>query len=81
MPPSRKGPAPLSAFSLICSSVISKQGDINVTEPRRAAAAFLSLVVGGPARIIVSGNMLDDTETEKHIRFAVGLFLRGVGRR
>jgi AcrR family transcriptional regulator len=59
----------------------STQGEINVTEPQRAATAFLSLVVGGPARIIVSGNKIDDTEIEKHIRFAVGLFLRGVGRR
>jgi TetR/AcrR family transcriptional repressor of mexJK operon len=57
------------------------QGEINVTEPQRAAAAFLSLAVGGPARIIVSGNKLDDTEIEKHIRFAVDLFLVGVRRR
>jgi TetR/AcrR family transcriptional regulator, mexJK operon transcriptional repressor len=56
-------------------------GRINVTEPQRAATAFLSLAVGGPARIIVSGNKLDDTEIEKHIRFAVGLFMVGVCRR
>jgi len=59
----------------------STQGEINVTEPQRAAAAFLSLAVGGPARIIVSGNKLHDTEIEKHIRFAVDLFLVGVRRR
>lgn len=59
----------------------SKLGQINVTEPRRAATAFLSLVVGGPARVIVSGNKLDATEVETHIRFAVDLFLRGIGRR
>jgi TetR/AcrR family transcriptional repressor of mexJK operon len=59
----------------------SRLGKINVTEPRRAATAFLSLVVGGPARIIVSGNKLDDSEIEKHIRFAIGIFLDGVGRR
>jgi TetR/AcrR family transcriptional repressor of mexJK operon len=57
------------------------QGKITVTEPQRAASAFLSLAVGGPARIIVSGNRLDDTEIEKHVRFAVGLFLVGVCRR
>ena len=50
-------------------------------KPQRAATAFLSLVVGGPARVIVSGNKLDATEVETHIRFAVDLFLRGVGRR
>ena len=57
------------------------QGQIKVTEPQRAAAAFLSLAVGGPARIIVSGNKLEDSEIEKHIRFAVDLFLVGVCRR
>jgi len=59
----------------------SAQGAIDVTDPQRAATAFLSLAVGGPARIIVSGNRLDDAEVERHIRFAVDLFLRGVGRR
>jgi AcrR family transcriptional regulator len=59
----------------------SEQGTITVTEPQRAAAAFLSLVVGGPTRLIVSGNALDDAETETHIRFAVDLFLRGISRR
>jgi hypothetical protein len=59
----------------------SARGEINVTEPQRAATAFLSLVVGGPARVIVSGNKQDDAEIDRHIRFAVDLFLRGVGRR
>jgi len=54
------------------------RGHIIVAEPRRAAAAFLSLVVGGPARIIVSGNRLDKQEIETRIRFAVSLFLNGV---
>jgi TetR/AcrR family transcriptional regulator, mexJK operon transcriptional repressor len=58
-----------------------RQGKINVTEPQRAATAFLSLAVGGPARIIVSGNKLDDAEIEKHIRFTVELFMVGVRRR
>jgi TetR/AcrR family transcriptional repressor of mexJK operon len=59
----------------------SAEGKIDVTDPPRAATAFLSLVVGGPARIIVSGNKLDDKEIEKHVRFAVGLFMRGISRR
>jgi TetR/AcrR family transcriptional repressor of mexJK operon len=58
----------------------SAQGEIKVPDPQRAATAFLSLAAGGPARVIVSGNTLDDTEIERHIAFAVGLFLRGVGR-
>jgi TetR/AcrR family transcriptional repressor of mexJK operon len=55
-----------------------ERGHIIVAEPRRAATAFLSLVVGGPARIIVSGNRLDKQEIETRIRFAVSLFLNGV---
>ena len=56
-------------------------GEIVVKEPLRAAPAFLSLVVGGPARVIASGNVLDEAEVESRIRFAVGLFLNGVRRR
>jgi TetR/AcrR family transcriptional repressor of mexJK operon len=56
----------------------SARGEINVTEPRRAAMAFLSLVVGGPARVIVSGNVLDEKEIATRVSFAVGLFLDGV---
>jgi TetR/AcrR family transcriptional regulator, mexJK operon transcriptional repressor len=57
------------------------QGEISVSEPQRAAGAFLSLAVGGPARIIVSGNRLAPAEIEEHVRFAVDLFMRGVIRR
>ena len=56
----------------------SESGEIHVTDPRRAAVAFLSLVVGGPARTIVSGNKIERQEIEDHIRFAVALFLKGV---
>jgi TetR/AcrR family transcriptional regulator, mexJK operon transcriptional repressor len=56
-------------------------GEIDVVDPQRAAPAFLSLVVSGPARVIVSGNVLDEAEIEARIRFAVGLFLNGVRRR
>jgi AcrR family transcriptional regulator len=57
------------------------KGEITVTQPVRAATSFLSLVVGGPTRIIVSGNVMDDAEIDERIRFAVGLFLNGVRRR
>jgi TetR/AcrR family transcriptional regulator, mexJK operon transcriptional repressor len=56
----------------------TERGLIKVTEPRRAAVAFLSLVVGGPARTIVAGNTIDGQEIEAHIRFTVDLFLKGV---
>jgi TetR/AcrR family transcriptional repressor of mexJK operon len=54
------------------------RGQVDIDEPRRAAVAFLSLAVSGPARVIVSGNALDDREINKRIRFAVALFLNGV---
>jgi TetR/AcrR family transcriptional regulator, mexJK operon transcriptional repressor len=54
------------------------RGEISVSEPRRAATAFLSMVVGGPARLIVSGNPPDKKEIEARVRFAVGLFLDGI---
>jgi len=76
-----EGAGPTIGFLTDLFERFSKEGEINVTEPQRAATAFLSLAVGGPARIIVSGNKVDDTEIEKHIRFAVGLFLLGVRRR
>lgn len=59
----------------------TEAGEIDVAEPQRAATSFLSLVVSGPARVIVSGNVLDEAEIEARIVFAVGLFLNGVRRR
>lgn len=76
-----EGAGPTISFLCDLFARYSSLGQINVTEPQRAATAFLSLAVGGPARIIVSGNVLDDAEIERHIRFAVGLFLGGIRRR
>lgn len=55
-------------------------GEIDVVDPRRAAVAFLSLVLGGPTRVIIAGNPMSDEELEEHIRFTVGIFLNGVRR-
>jgi TetR/AcrR family transcriptional repressor of mexJK operon len=76
-----EGAGPTISFLVDLFERYTANGQINVTEPRRAASAFLSIAVGGPARVIVSGNNIDDTEIEKHVRFAVGLFLMGVCRR
>lgn len=75
-----EGTGPTVGFLCDLFARYSSQGEINVKEPQRAATAFLSLVVGGPARVIVSGNKLDEKEIDRHIRFAVGVFLNGVGR-
>lgn len=54
---------------------------VQVTEPERAAGAFLSVVVGSAARIIISGNPLSQDEIEARIDFGVDLFLNGIRRR
>lgn len=54
------------------------KGSIQVSRPHMAAAAFLSMVVGGPTRIIVSGIRPDPKEIEDRIKFSVELFLDGV---
>jgi TetR/AcrR family transcriptional regulator, mexJK operon transcriptional repressor len=53
-------------------------GRLDIDDPDRTAAAFLSLVVGGPARAVASGQVLDPVELEDRVRFCVQLFLRGV---
>jgi TetR/AcrR family transcriptional regulator, mexJK operon transcriptional repressor len=56
-------------------------GEVSVARPRMAASAFLSLVVGAPVRVIVSGNRLDPDELKDRISFSVALFLNGVRAR
>jgi AcrR family transcriptional regulator len=52
-----------------------------VTDPVMAANVFLSMVVGGPVRIIVSGLRLSPRQIEARIAFAVRLFLDGARAR
>jgi len=53
------------------------KGAVRVAQPRIAATAFLSLVVGGPLRAVVWGKAIDPVAFEQHIRFCVRLFLDG----
>lgn len=76
-----EGAGPTIAFLADLFARSDAAGETRVTEPERAASAFLSLVVGGPARMIVAGAALEEAEIETRIRFAVGLFLNGVRRR
>lgn len=57
------------------------RGEISVADPDRAAIAFLSLVVSGPARLIVAGSPLSEDEIEARISFGVELFLNGIRTR
>ena len=43
-----------------------------------AAEAFLDLVVGGPANASSRGVVFTSDEVDRHTRYSVGLFLRGV---
>lgn len=57
------------------------RGELRALEPQRAAKAFLSVVAGGPVRMIVSGTMLSEEEIEARISFGVDLFLNGMRTR
>ncbi len=52
-------------------------GKLAIDEPAKAANVFMSMVVSGPVRIIVSGNPLPQAEIDERIAYAVGLFLNG----
>ena len=50
----------------------------HVAASEQAATVFMSMVVGGPVRLIVSGNPLSQSEIDARIDYAVALFLDGV---
>jgi TetR/AcrR family transcriptional regulator, mexJK operon transcriptional repressor len=55
-----------------------KSGEIATENPEAAAIAFMSMVVGTPARSLVAGGHIAPAELEARIRFSVRLFLNGV---
>ncbi|MEY2944024.1 MAG: hypothetical protein RLY97_2038 [Pseudomonadota bacterium] len=58
-----------------------KKENLALPDPSLAANVFISMVVSGPVRIIVSGNYLDSQEMERRIAFSVNLFLNGIKNR
>jgi TetR/AcrR family transcriptional regulator, mexJK operon transcriptional repressor len=52
-------------------------GAICVGDPAMAANMFMSMAVGGPVRMIVSGNPLSNAAINDRIAYAVRLFLDG----
>jgi len=56
-------------------------GRLAVAEPERAAVVFLSMVVSGPVRSLVTGHQLGRDEIETRLRYAVRLFLDGARAR
>ncbi|HMK85824.1 MAG TPA: TetR/AcrR family transcriptional regulator [Steroidobacteraceae bacterium] len=55
----------------------TQAGTVSIAEPRIAATAFLSMVVGGPLRAVVWGKAIEPAALEERIRFCVRLFLDG----
>jgi AcrR family transcriptional regulator len=55
----------------------TQAGRLAIDEPAKAANVFMSMVVSGPVRIIVSGNPLPQAEIDERITYAVRLFLIG----
>jgi AcrR family transcriptional regulator len=55
----------------------TKTGNLAVEDSMMAANMFMSMVVTGPVRIIVSGNYLSPELIDRRIRFGVRLFLKG----
>lgn len=52
-------------------------GRLAIEDPLLAANVFMSMVVSGPVRFILSGNELDRDDIDRRVRFAIGLFLKG----
>lgn len=73
-----QGTKPVIAFLADLLRRHAASGAIGVERPEMAANVFLSMVVGGPVRIIVSGNTIDPEAIEDRIVFSVRLFLDGV---
>lgn len=52
-------------------------GRLALDDPAIAANVFMSMVVSGPVRIIVSGNSISKHDIDTRIAFAIKLFLEG----
>jgi hypothetical protein len=53
-------------------------GGLCIEDAPIAAAAFLSMVIGGPTRAIVLGGPVNEPALEARIRICVRMFLNGV---
>jgi TetR/AcrR family transcriptional regulator, mexJK operon transcriptional repressor len=73
-----QGTMPIVTFVADLLRRYQDSGAIRVKRPQMAAYAFLSLVVGGPARAIATGRNFDPDEMEERIVFSVELFLNGI---
>ena len=72
---------PVVAFLTALLRRHQASGELALDRPEMAARLFMSMVVGGPVRTIVSGNPLTQAEIDDRIGYAVRLFLNGARRR
>ena len=59
----------------------TEAGQLALTQSAMAANVFMTMVVSGPVRLIVSGNAPSEKEIDERIAFAVRLFLNGARSR
>lgn len=76
-----QGAGPIIAFLAGLLRHHHKAETVCVDQPEMAANAFMSMVVGGPVRMSVSGNALSNEAIDALINFNVRLFLNGVRRK
>jgi TetR/AcrR family transcriptional regulator, mexJK operon transcriptional repressor len=77
----QQGAGPVIAFLADLLRRHDNAGAVCVDQPEMAANIFMSMVVSGPVRILVSGNPLSQAEIDERMTFAVRLFLDGVRTR
>lgn len=71
------GALPIVEFLASIFARETASGRLALDEPVMAANVFMSMVVSGPVRIIVSGNRLAQKEIDERLRFSIRLFLDG----
>lgn len=76
-----QGARPLADFLADLLRRYDSAGAICVERPDMAASLFMTMVLGGPVRLIASPQAMSPAEIDEWVRAAVRLFLNGVTRR
>lgn len=75
----KKGTKPVVDFLADQFRRHTATGAIQVEKPETAAAVFLSMAVGGPARGMLAGTLPEDsTNLDEHVKYCVKIFLDGI---
>jgi TetR/AcrR family transcriptional repressor of mexJK operon len=77
----QRGALPVVEFLARWLEEETAAGRLAIEEPLVAANLFLSMVAGGPVRLLVSGTVPSPGEVTRHVRHGVRLFLDGARRR